>query len=321
MQRQLDRPQRGRGVRLRGGGPGTTGPRLHHPHRHRLWLHLPGAGARASGGHRAHHRRSAGRGGAFWRRWPPPRGRSALRRPRRRASSPAPARHPFTGAPVPIWIANFVLADYGTGAVMAVPAHDGRDFEFARAYRLPIVRVIAPPMRAQGGDVGPVVHRRRGAGGERSRRHGLAGGRERGMVAELGDATWQRVTSPPEGLGLLAAALLGHPHPHRLLRAVWRRIPFPTTSSRCACPRSTPRRCSPGRASRRWPRFSPSCTPPARAVGVRRGARWRRWIPSSTPAGTTRATSRRSWTRRRSMPRPPASGSRSMSTSAVPNMR
>jgi len=52
--------------------------------------------------------------------------------------------HPFTGEKVPIWIANFVLMDYGTGAVMAVPAHDQRDFQFARAYDLPIKVVIQP---------------------------------------------------------------------------------------------------------------------------------------------------------------------------------
>jgi leucyl-tRNA synthetase len=52
--------------------------------------------------------------------------------------------HPLTGKKVPIWIANFVLMDYGTGAVMAVPAHDQRDFEFAKAYDLPIQVVIAP---------------------------------------------------------------------------------------------------------------------------------------------------------------------------------
>src|SRR5438874_1676615 len=53
-------------------------------------------------------------------------------------------RHPVTGARLPIYVANFVLMEYGTGAVMAVPAHDQRDFEFARAYRLP-VRVVVQP--------------------------------------------------------------------------------------------------------------------------------------------------------------------------------
>ncbi len=54
------------------------------------------------------------------------------------------AINPFTKAPVPIWVANYVLGEYGTGAVMAVPAHDERDFEFARKYELPIVPVVRP---------------------------------------------------------------------------------------------------------------------------------------------------------------------------------
>ncbi|MBA4082195.1 MAG: leucine--tRNA ligase, partial [Erythrobacter sp.] len=53
------------------------------------------------------------------------------------------ARHPFTGAPLPLFIANFVLMEYGTGAVMGVPGHDQRDFEFATKYGLPIARVVA----------------------------------------------------------------------------------------------------------------------------------------------------------------------------------
>ena len=52
------------------------------------------------------------------------------------------AINPYNGAKVPIWIGNFVLMDYGTGAIMAVPAHDERDFEFATTYDLPIVPVV-----------------------------------------------------------------------------------------------------------------------------------------------------------------------------------
>jgi leucyl-tRNA synthetase len=53
------------------------------------------------------------------------------------------ATNPATGEPVPVWIADYVLMDYGTGAIMAVPGHDARDFEFAQQFGLPIVRVIA----------------------------------------------------------------------------------------------------------------------------------------------------------------------------------
>jgi len=52
--------------------------------------------------------------------------------------------NPFTRAQVPVWVANFILGEYGTGAVMAVPAHDQRDFEFARKYNLPIRVVVRP---------------------------------------------------------------------------------------------------------------------------------------------------------------------------------
>ena len=52
--------------------------------------------------------------------------------------------HPLTGNEVPIWIANFVLMGYGTGAVMSVPAHDQRDYEFAKKYNIPMLKVIKP---------------------------------------------------------------------------------------------------------------------------------------------------------------------------------
>ena len=55
------------------------------------------------------------------------------------------AINPATGEPIPIWIADYVLMEYGTGAIMAVPGHDDRDFEFAKAFGLPIPRVVAGP--------------------------------------------------------------------------------------------------------------------------------------------------------------------------------
>ena len=54
------------------------------------------------------------------------------------------ALNPYNGERVPIWVANYILADYGTGAIMSVPGHDERDFEFATKYGLPVVRVIRP---------------------------------------------------------------------------------------------------------------------------------------------------------------------------------
>ena len=52
--------------------------------------------------------------------------------------------HPFTGAPLPVWIANFVLMEYGTGAIFGCPAHDQRDLDFARKYDLPVREVVLP---------------------------------------------------------------------------------------------------------------------------------------------------------------------------------
>ena len=54
------------------------------------------------------------------------------------------AINPFTGTNIPIWVANFVVMSYGTGAIMSVPAHDQRDHEFAKKYDLPIKQVIVP---------------------------------------------------------------------------------------------------------------------------------------------------------------------------------
>jgi leucyl-tRNA synthetase len=59
------------------------------------------------------------------------------------------AVNPFNGELLPIWVANYVLMDYGAGAVMSVPAHDERDFEFARKYTMPIRQVIAPIVHGQ----------------------------------------------------------------------------------------------------------------------------------------------------------------------------
>jgi len=62
------------------------------------------------------------------------------------------AINPFTGQPVPIWVANFVLGEYGTGAIMAVPAHDQRDFDFARKFNLPIKVVVTPDGKTASAD-------------------------------------------------------------------------------------------------------------------------------------------------------------------------
>jgi leucyl-tRNA synthetase len=71
--------------------------------------------------------------------------RTADNRPKRGVSTGGSVLNPFTGREVPIWIADYVLYEYGTGAVMGVPAHDVRDFQFAKQYGFPIQQVILDP--------------------------------------------------------------------------------------------------------------------------------------------------------------------------------
>ena len=73
------------------------------------------------------------------------------------------AINPFTGKPIPIWVANFVLIDYGTGAVMGVPGHDQRDFEFARKYNLPVTIVVQKPDEPLNADTMTEAHAGEGA--------------------------------------------------------------------------------------------------------------------------------------------------------------
>jgi leucyl-tRNA synthetase len=70
--------------------------------------------------------------------------RTADDKPKRGVPIGARVRNPANGELIPLWIADYVLADYGTGAVMGVPAHDQRDFVFARQYELPVRQVIIP---------------------------------------------------------------------------------------------------------------------------------------------------------------------------------
>ncbi|MGI9041101.1 MAG: leucine--tRNA ligase, partial [Gemmatimonadales bacterium] len=60
------------------------------------------------------------------------------------------ATNPATGKQIPVWVADYVLMEYGTGAIMAVPGHDERDFEFARKFGLEVVQVVCPPDRSEG---------------------------------------------------------------------------------------------------------------------------------------------------------------------------
>src|SRR5437870_4530543 len=103
----------------------------------------------------------------------------------------AVAINPVNGAKIPIWIADYVLMGYGTGAIMAVPGHDERDFEFATIFGLPIVEVITHPCRGQ---------RRSPDGREFSPNEASASSRA------------QHPESPKDAQGQLTAAYLGPGH-------------------------------------------------------------------------------------------------------------
>jgi leucyl-tRNA synthetase len=76
--------------------------------------------------------------------------RMSAERPKTGVDTGAFATNVFSGQRIPIWIADYVLATYGTGAIMAVPAHDERDFAFAKQYGLPITEVISPDVGSEG---------------------------------------------------------------------------------------------------------------------------------------------------------------------------
>ncbi len=108
---------------------------------------LHGAGARASAGRRGHHARTAGGGRAYKREASRQSEIERLATDKEKTGvwTGGYAINPVNDERIPIWIADYVLMGYGTGAIMAVPAHDQRDFEFARKYELPIIVVVEGP--------------------------------------------------------------------------------------------------------------------------------------------------------------------------------
>src|SRR5438876_8643033 len=91
--------------------------------------------------------------------------RTAADREKEGVFTGACAVNPFTLEPIPIWVANFVLYEYGTGAIMAVPGHDQRDFDFARKYGIPVRLVIQNPEGTLNGERLQMAYEEQDAGG------------------------------------------------------------------------------------------------------------------------------------------------------------
>ena len=209
--------------------------------------------------------------------------------------------NPVTGRQMPIYVANFVLMEYGTGAVMAVPAHDQRDFEFAQKYDLPIQVVIQPRGRSLRPTPSPRRTRTKASWwtpasspvwpAPRPRRPSPPFWKRRARVRARCTSACGTGSSPGSATG-------GRPSPSFTARpAAWRRC------RRKTCPWSCPWRLpSPGRAAPPWRSCRRSMRWPAPPATARPGGKWTPWTPSWSPPGTSCATPapttpEASWTR------------------------
>ena len=113
------------------------------------------------------------------------------------------ATNPVNGERIPVYAADYVLADYGTGAIMAVPGQDQRDWEFATKFDLPIVRTVQPTRRLRGRG----LHRRR-AGDQLGQRRGQPGRPGRRRRPRRAIIAWLEAQGPGQGHDQLPAARL-----------------------------------------------------------------------------------------------------------------
>ena len=207
------------------------------------------------------------------------------------------AINPATHQKIPVWIADYVLMEYGTGAIMAVPGHDERDFEFAKKFGLPIVRVVAPPDAADAASTAvPSSRAERGGGTSPAAPGTRRSSTPTSPTSTTSTASWSTAASSPA-------------------------TPSPTASARSpsGSPPSTPARASSTTASttgasaasatgaRRSPSSTATSTAPSRCRRRTCRSSSRSW---RTSARTTRAS--RPWraTRRGTTPRARPAASR-----------
>ena len=235
-------------------------------------------------------------------------------------------RQPVNDERIPIWVADYVLMDYGTGAIMAVPAHDERDFAFAQKFGLPIVQVVAPA------DAVEVAEVEEGAAYvEHSENEVLVNSGEfTGMPAPDGEARDRRVARRARAAaarpsttacatGCSRASATGAARSRSSTATGCGIVPVPEDELPVLLPEIDdflPKGRSPLAAAEDWVRVDV----PARAA-ARPGARPTRWTRSSTRRGTSCATPTRATTRSRSTAGWSTTGCRSTSTSAGSSTR
>ena len=304
---ELDRPLRGRRGRVRRRPRDAPrrrrgAARLHDPAGHAVRRDLHGAGAGAPAGRRADARpTSAPRSTATSTQAAPQVGDRPPVEDREKTGVVigAYAINPVNGERIPIWIADYVLISYGTGAIMAVPAHDERDFDFAQQFGLPIRQVIAPGGR--GGSTTPlaeayVAHTGdevlvNTGGSTACRRPRVAG-----AIVALARASRARrsaaVTYRLRDWLISRQRYWGTPDPGRLLRGrpSCGIVPVPEDQLPVLLPENVDYRAD-GRQPARSRRGLPAHDA-ARGAAARRGVRPTRWTRSWTRRGTGAATCR-----------------------------
>ena len=256
-----------------------------------------GAGARAPAGGPARRRRRGARAG---RRASAPRSRReteierlAADRPKRGLRLRARAINPFNGEEIPLFLADYVLMGYGTGAIMAVPGEDQRDWDFAKAHGLPIVETVKRPRGLDGRG----VHGRRredqlraSSTASTDRRGQAQGDRLAGRAAGSGKA---KVNYRLRDWGISRQRYWGAPIPI-VYCPTCGMVPEREENLPVVLPRGRPDHGA--RAARRSPTCRRSSTRPVRAAAARPGARPTRWTPSWSRRGTSSATARRATT-------------------------
>ena len=217
--------------------------------------------------------------------------RGALEKPKTGVPLGRSVTNPATGEEIPMYVADYVLMEYGTGAIMAVPAHDERDYAFAKAYDLPIRRVIES---ADGDDELPYT-----GDGPMVNSGAFDGTQNRTAYDEIVD--WldregkghSRSTSAcATGCSRVSATGAARSRSSTASTAAW--FPCRRISCRSSFPRS---RTTSRRVARRWRRPRSGLRSGARSAAARRGGRPTRWTPSWTPAGTSCATATLATTR------------------------